>query len=41
MKKEIQKNPDTIDLENKSIENLIDKTFQELFIKLIESIATK
>ena len=32
---------DTIDLENKSIENLIDKTFQELFIKLIESIAIK
>ena len=32
---------DTINLENKSIENLIDKTFQELFIKLIESIATK
>ena len=31
----------TLDLENKSIENLIDKTFQELFIKLIESIATK
>ena len=32
---------DTIDVENKSIENLIDKTFQELFIKLIESIAIK
>ena len=32
---------DTINLENKSIENLIDKTFQELFIKLIENIATK
>ena len=30
---------DTVNLENKSLENLINKTFQELFIKLIDSIA--
>ena len=29
---------DTVNLENKSIENLIDKTFEELFVQLIESI---
>ena len=29
---------DTINLENKSIENLIDKTYQELLIKLSQSI---
>jgi len=32
---------DTVNLENKSLENLINKTFQELFIKLIDSIAIK
>ena len=32
---------DTINLENKSIENLLDKTYQELIIKLSQNIITK
>ena len=32
---------DTVNLENKSIENLLDKTYQELVIKLAQNIITK
>ena len=32
---------DTINLENKSIENLIDKTYQEIIIKLSQNILSK
>ena len=32
---------DTLNLENKSIENLINKIFEEIFIELIESIVIK
>ena len=32
---------DTVNLENKSIENLIDKTYQELVIGLAQNIITK
>ena len=32
---------DTIKLENKSIEDLVNKTYQELYIKLSENIASK
>ena len=32
---------DTANLENKSIENLLDKTYQELVVKLAENIITK
>ena len=32
---------ETIKLENRSIENLIDKTYQELVIRLAENIITK
>ena len=32
---------DTVNLENKTIENLIDKTYQELVIRLAQNIITK
>ena len=32
---------DTVDLENRSIENLLDKTYQELIIRLAQNIITK
>ena len=32
---------DTVNLENRSIDNLVDKTYQELIIRLAENIITK